>query len=337
MTPAREKGPIVVGLSAVIVAVTDGEPRVLTVERAEHSLATREAFRSEPSPPGEQWSALPFGPLDPEGDRTLELGLRGWVRQQTGLDLGYVEQLYTFGDRYRDARARAGTPRLLSVAYLALVREGQVAGAGQARWRDCYEFLPWEDRRASRPGAMAREITAPLSAWAESAKDPTARAHRRERVDITFGLRGAAWDADRVLERYELLYESGLLLRGSLGKSMVLDHRRILATALGRLRGKIRYRPVVFELLPATFTLLQLQRTVESLAGLGLHKQNFRRLVEKGGLVEGTAEIESRTGGRPAERFRFRREVLRERLAPGVGLPGTRAQGPKRRAGRSPS
>jgi hypothetical protein len=335
--PARESSPIVVGLSAVIVAVTDGEPRVLTVQRAEHSLATPEALRSEPSPAGEHWSALPFGPLDPEGDRTLELGLRGWVRQQTGLDLGYVEQLYTFGDRYRDTRARPGTPRLLSVAYLALVREGQVAGAGQARWRDCYEFLPWEDRRASRPGLISKQIAPPLSAWAESGKDGPARAQRRERVDIAFGLRGASWDADRVLERYELLYEAGLLMPEPLGKSMVLDHRRILATALGRLRGKIRYRPVVFELLPATFTLLQLQRTVESLAGLRLHKQNFRRLVEKGGLVEGTAEIESRTGGRPAERFRFRREVLRERRAPGVGLPGARAQGPKARRDRPSS
>jgi hypothetical protein len=106
---------------------------------------------------------------------------------------------------------------------------------------------------------------------------------------------------------------------------MALDHRRILATALGRLRGKIRYRPVVFELLPAAFTLLQLQRTVEALAGLRLHKQNFRRLVETAGLVEGTGQIESRTGGRPAELFRFRREVLRERLAPGVGRTGRRA------------
>ena len=335
--PARDSSPIVVGLSAVIVAVTDGEPRVLTVQRAEHSLATPEALRSEPSPVGEHWSALPFGPLDPEGDRTLELGLRGWVRQQTGLDLGYVEQLYTFGDRDRDTRARPGTPRLLSVAYLALVREGQVAGAGQARWRDCYEFLPWEDWRASRPGLVSKQIAPALSAWAESGKDSGARTHRRERVDIAFGLRGATWDADRVLERYELLYEAGLLGPEPLGESMVLDHRRILATALGRLRGKIRYRPVVFEMLPATFTLLQLQRTVESLAGLRLHKQNFRRLVEKGGLVVGTAEIESRTGGRPAERFRFRREVLRERRAPGVGLPGARAQGPKARRGRPAS
>jgi hypothetical protein len=45
--------------------------------------------------------------------------------------------------------------------------------------------------------------------------------------------------------------------------------------------------------------------------------------VEKGGLVEGTGE-QAQTGGRPAELFRFRREVLRERPAPGVGLPGAR-------------
>jgi hypothetical protein len=146
-----------------------------------------------------------------------------------------------------------------------------------------------------------------------------------------------------VLERYELLYEAGLVaesgrdaeLAGTpapagapeLGSPLALDHRRILASALGRLRGKLRYRPVVFELLPRHFTLLRLQRTVEALAGVRLHKQNFRRLVEAGGLVEGTGKLESGTGGRPAEIFRFRREVLRERPAPGVGLPGLKVHG----------
>jgi len=110
----------------------------------------------------------------------------------------------------------------------------------------------------------------------------------------------------------------------ALGRPMALDHRRILATAMGRLRGKIKYRPVVFELLPRSFTLLQLQRVVETLAGVRLHKQNFRRFVEKGGLVEDTGQSEAKTGGRPAKLFRLRREVLRERPAPGVGLPGTR-------------
>ncbi len=157
------------------------------------------------------------------------------------------------------------------------------------------------------------------------------------RVRTTFGLAAARWDEERVLERYELLYEAGLVAearrdRGlaaeagvaALGQPMAFDHRRILATAMSRLRGKLKYRPVVFELMPPTFTLLRLQQTVEALAGMGLHKQNFRRLVEQGGLVEGVGEWERGTGGRPAEQFRFRREVLVERPAPGVRLPVAR-------------
>src|SRR4051812_36066862 len=113
------------------------------------------------------------------------------------------------------------------------------------------------------------------------------------------------------------------------GAEMAVDHRRILATAIGRLRGKIKYRPVVFELMPPAFTLLQLQRTVEALAGARLHKQNFRRLVEQQGLVEETGEISARTGGRPARLVRFRREVLLERPAPGLRLrPARRGASP---------
>jgi hypothetical protein len=78
---------------------------------------------------------------------------------------------------------------------------------------------------------------------------------------------------------------------------------------------------VIFELMPPAFTLLQLQRAVEALAGGRLHKQNFRRLVAHEGLVEPTGQISSQTGGRPAELFRFRRGVILERPAPGVRLP----------------
>jgi len=311
---------LVVGLNAVIVAVTDEEPRLLTVEREERGWGSAR----EP--------ALPFGPLDPSGHRTLELGLRDWVREQTGLELGYAEQLYTFGDRHRDPREQAGGPRVLSIAYLALVREGRVAGEGRARWRGFYEFLPWEDGRSGRPDLIDEVIAPALDRWVRRANDPSSRRTRRERADIAFGLRGAGFDTERVLDRYELLYEAGVVgearrdrgrsgSRGTrLGEPMALDHRRLLATALGRLRGKLKYRPVVFELLPPTFTLLRLQRVVEALAGVRLHKQNFRRLVETGGLVEGTGVRESRPVGRPAELFQFRREVLRERLAPGVRL-----------------
>ncbi len=328
-------------LSAVILAVTEEVPRILTVRRK----AAPAAAVAGKAAAGTAEEGLPFGSLDPAVDRTLERGLRRWVREQTGLELGYVEQLYSFGDRYRDPREARGGPRLVSVAYLALVREREVAGSAEARWRDWYEFFPWEDRRAGRGSSDGRidRIAPALDRWVAAAPDPVAARMRRERADIAFGLRGVGWDGERVLERYELLYEAELVAearrdRAALAgraapadeedllpsRAMALDHRRILATALGRLRGKLKYRPVVFELLPAAFTLLQLQRVVEALAGLPLHKQNFRRLVETGGLVEGTGQVHAETGGRPAELFGFRREVLRERPAPGVGVPGVK-------------
>ncbi len=294
---------ILVGLAAVIVAL-DGDRPLVRLARADAASA----------------SALPFGPLDPVRHRTLDSGLRAWVADQTGLTLGHVEQLYTFGDKDRDPRERQGGARVLSIAYLALTR---AAEAADRDWRDWYDFFPWEDRRDGRPALLDRVIMPGLAAWAEGAPGGPERDRRRQRVEIAFGTQDIGWDGDRVLDRYELLYEAGMVPEAAAsaalpGPAMRLDHRRILATAIGRLRAKIRYRPVVFELMPETFTLLQLQRAVEALGGERLHKQNFRRLVEQTGLVEGTGRRESQTGGRPAEQFRFRPDVLLERPAPGV-------------------
>ena len=289
-----------IGLNGVIVAVTRRVPRVLVLRATD---------------------ALPFGPFDPEDDRTLELGLRRWVRKLTDTDVGYVEQLYSFGNRDRDPREREGGPRVVSIAYLALMRELTLAEGGDAIWRDVYGYLPWEDLREGRPPLLSRIVVPRLTRWIEKSGNREERVRRRERAEVAFGLRGAPWNEERVLDRYELLYETGLAQESALGAPMAMDHRRILASALGRLRGKLKYRPVVFELLPAAFTLLELQQTVEALAGRELHKQNFRRVVETAGLVERTSRVRRETGGRPAALYRFRRDVLRERPAPGMGLP----------------
>jgi hypothetical protein len=297
-------------LSAVIVTATVDEPRVLTVRIGHDPI-----------------EALPSGPLEVE-HRTLEVGLRAWVERQTSQRLGYVEQLYTFGDRDRVEDARAG--RALTVAYLALVREARPGAAGEAMWQSWYRYFPWEDWRTGQPATLPR-LEASLGSWASLAASESERRLRVERVGLAFA---RSWNEELVLERYELLYEAGLIQESwrdlgrparpgdglVFGVPMAADHRRILATAIGRLRGKIKYRPVVFELMPPSFTLLQLQRTVEALSGVRLHKQNFRRLVEHQGLVEETGGISAETGGRPARLVRFRREVLLERPAPGLRL-----------------
>ena len=99
------------------------------------------------------------------------------------------------------------------------------------------------------------------------------------------------------------------------------DHRRILATGIARLRAKIQYHPVVFEMLPASFTLLHLQQTVEAIAGRLVHKQNFRRLIAAQELVEETGETSAAGGGRPARLYRFRGDVMRDRAVVGTKLP----------------
>jgi len=277
-----------------VVAVTDDRPRILTV--------------------GSETPALVSGDLD--DDDTLELAMRRLITDQVGLSVGYVEQLYTFGDR---ARARADGLRTVGVAYLVLTREVTTTG----RWVDWYHLLPWEDRRGNA-GSPVPGLMSGLERWAGRDRE------RRRRVQLSFGIGETPWDGVRALDRYELIYEAGLAAewfvdhgeepddRDRFGEAMHLDHRRVAATALSRLRGKLSYRPVVFELLPETFTLSHLRRTVESLAGQKLHAQNFRRLVERGGLVEGTGRMVT-TGGRPAELFRFRRDVLMERPQVGVG------------------
>jgi hypothetical protein len=322
-----ERSGVEIGLNAAVVAVIDNDPVVLTV---------RGDNEGGPGPEG-----LPFGPFSPLEHRTLESGLRSWVTRQTGLDLGYTEQLYSFGDRGRHADAGDSGPHIVSIGYLALTHTSETPALNGAAWRSWYRHFPWEDWRKGRPAVLGSVVEPLLKEWAErpdtnaSQSGPLARS---DRARICFGLDGAAWDEEKVLDRFELLYEAGLVEEArrdgreaveawtefpKLGLPMRFDHRRILATAIGRVRGKIKYRPVIFELMPPDFTLFELQRTVEAILGPHLHKQNFRRLVESAGLVEPTGDVKAQTGGRPAKLFRFRREVLLERPAPGVRVkPG---------------
>ncbi|MBG51604.1 MAG: NAD regulator [Rhodobiaceae bacterium] len=333
--PDRHNKPVVIDLNAAIVRVADGSPEI---------LAVRPSGAKDEDPA--VWDALPFGPFDPLKHRTMEIGLRSWVQEQTQLSLGYVEQLYTFGDRGRHAQEVLDEiEHIVSVGYLALTRGGEERDG--VFWRSWYQYFPWEDWRDGKPAIIDRVIMPLLTDWAARKPDPTSdelsRGRRADRVRFIFGSDDGNWDEETVLERHELLYEAGLVREAArdgrsnaialgrandpqLGLPMQHDHRRILATAMSRLRAKLKYRPVVFELMDDTFTLYELQRTGEALLGLHVHKQNFRRLVEKAGLVEKTGRMSTRTGGRPAELFRFRREVFSERPAPGLKLAPTRTR-----------
>jgi len=323
--PAR----VEIGLSAAIIRVRDDEPQVLTIRTDEHGHSGLDV--------------LPYGPFSPLEHHTLDSGLRSWVNAQTGLELGYAEQLYTFADRGRQPQPDDTSPHVVSIGYLAFSGPGDVDTASEARWRSWYDFFPWEDWRHGKPDILTTVIEPKLMEWAGRSNlngTPRRSLDRHERLRISFGLDGGTWDEEKVLERYELIYEAGLAEEAErdgrktalewtnlpkLGVPMRFDHRRILATSIGRTRAKIKYRPVVFELMPQEFTLFELQKTVEAILGPHLHKQNFRRLVESAGLVEPTGEVRVKTGGRPAKLYRFRREVLLERPAPGVRIKAARS------------
>lgn len=320
--------PVRIGLNAAIVAVSGRAPKILCV----------------PADPGAgEADGLPYGTFDPARHRTFEAALRDSVESQTALHLGYVEQLYTFGDRGRHRRPGDDAAHAVSVGYLALTRTdaepGEALAETGARWRDWYFLFPWEDWRDGRPAALDTVVLPRLAAWTTEAPAGEVVARRQARARLAFGLDDFPWDEERVLDRYELLYEAGLVeesvadgratttgLPIPLGRAMRFDHRRIAATAIARLRAKIKYRPVIFELMPPEFTLTELQTTVEAISGRHVHKQNFRRLVEGAALVEATGGTSAATGGRPAALYRFRSQILDERPAPGIRVGGRKVQ-----------
>lgn len=302
---AHEEHAIVADLITVLVAVFAGEPHIMTIRD------TR---------------ALPSCPVQ-SGHRSLQSGLRAWVEEQIGHSVGYMEQLYTFADRDRTPEGL----RAISISYLGLTRGENRQVTKDSSWRNWYEYFPWEDHRNCTPEIFETLLKPRLRKWAKAAEDRQERAHRWQRAAITFGFENHGWNENLVLQRYELLYEAGLVPEAGrskeassksamAGKPMLADHRRILATGIARLRAKITYWPVFFELMPPTFTLLQLQKNVEAVAGRLLQKPNFLRLIEQQEVVEETGmSVETRR--RPAKLFRFRQAVLADLLDGRTRLP----------------
>ena len=92
---------------------------------------------------------------------------------------------------------------------------------------------------------------------------------------------------------------------------LAFDHAEIIEVAVGRLRGKLRYQPIGFELLPQKFTLTELQRLYEQVLGVALDKRNFRKKILKMGVLEDLEELQTDVAHRAARLYRFDLEAYR--------------------------
>lgn len=308
--------------------------------------------------------AWPGGFVEWKDENAYSAGLRE-VSAETGhsANPAFFETLDTYDENGRDPRQFAGHfdrgqwvrtgARVVSKAFIALFapltnaseptpEPGQDAAA--ASWESVYRYLPWEDLRSSAGRSARREIVRELTdRWVRGAESDQAAAQRKRRLEMTFGgsdLR--QWNEERTAERFALLMETALVTeahRDQWGEvrpkaerqvlandtPLAFDHRRMLADALGRLRGKLKYTPgVLAALVGAEVTAPIIHRVCECVAGRPIHMANLRRAVtDTHALLVPIKTIVAgpRPAGRQATRYRWAKDIHLARLDPAIRMP----------------
>ena len=225
--------------------------------------------------------AIPGGFV--EMDESLEEAAARELLEETQLSDIYMEQLYTFGDVGRDPRMR-----VISVAYMALVPKEKlkpVAGddAAKVRWFTVH----WEETLAGESDG--------IRLWLESEDiDGIGSKSEAEGVDGS---------KDSVMACSEVSASELIRLEE---EDIAFDHQKVIKTALQRMKNKIEYTDIAFELVGEKFTLTQLQMIYEAILGRELHKPNFRRSIAE--QVEKTEELETKCSNRPSYLYRKKKQ-----------------------------
>ena len=309
-------------------------------------------------------TAFPGGFVEWNSDADAATAAIRELDEETGLGRpAHLETLDTYDTNGRDPRQWAGFERdgkwistgarIVSKSFLALFgsagdalapKSGEDATA--AAWRSIYEFLPWEDVRNADGQTLARSFGKELlDGWARVRDKEEAQARGR-RVKAAFPARLSDWNEERAPERYRLLLAAGLVpeahrdkwgrltsTRASWsGEALAFDHRVMLADALGRLRGKLKYIPgVLSALLGREVALPVLQAACEAIGGRPIVTPNFRRLMTAthGLLVRraGHASVRAAKKGVAPSLYAFRADVETLRLDPSIRMPWARTAG----------
>ena len=303
-------------------------------------------------------TAFPGGFVEWDSDEDAGAAAIRELDEETGLGHpAHIETLDTYDTNGRDPRQWAGFERdgrwvstgarVVSKSFLALFsaagdalapKAGEDASA--AAWRSVYDFLPWEDLRNDEARTLARSLgRALLHEWART-RDVAETQSRTRRIKAAFPARLTEWNEERAPERYRLLLAAGLVPEahrdkwGSLtarhasgpGEAMAFDHRVMLADALGRLRGKLKYVPGLLRaLLGREVALPVLQSACEAIGGRPIVTPNFRRVMTAThGLLErraGHASVRAARKGAAPALYAFRPDVETLRLDPSIRMP----------------
>lgn len=223
-----------------------------------------------------QW-ALPGGFVMPN-ESTEEAAVRE-LYEETNLENVYLEQLYTFSNPKRDPRMW-----VITCAYMALIDSKKVqikAGdeASEANWFEV--LLKVRNKEQKKEGEILKEIIIYQLELICGEIKLTATVKKEKQITINYSK-----------IEYEIIDCQGV----------AFDHAKIITVALERLRGKIEYTDIAFNLMPTYFTLTELQKVYESILDINLLPANFRRKVKH--LVEETEQYTEGAGHRPSKLFK---------------------------------
>lgn len=253
--------------------------RVLLIKRGEH--------------PFKDCWALPGGFVKME--ENLDEAAYRELKEETNVEEGYLEQLYTFGDVDRDPRLR-----VISCAYMSLIDASRVelkasSDAKEAKWFDVTYRLIEEhkthfEENEHRPKGYHLESVYELvlrSTDTENQEIITIQATIKEIKDVT----------GRLIQKDLEIVSEG---------ATAFDHSKIIAYGIQRLRSKLEYADIAFHLMPEKFTLTDLQKVYETILDKELFKANFRRKIAP--MVKETNETTQNLGHRPSQFFSFNTE-----------------------------
>lgn len=224
-----------------------------------------------------QW-ALPGGFV--QMDESLDEAAERELKEETNIDGIYMEQLYTWGDVARDPRTR-----VISASYMSLVDSSTLVikandDADDAKWFTVSCKLYQEQKTVTEKGYILQRLFRLNFSSGEDVFSSIIKTTRTVEGKVT-------------KQESEVVESNGI----------AFDHAKIIGYGIDRLRNKIEYTDIAFNLMPELFTLTELQQVYEIILDKELLKANFRRKTAD--MVIETNEYAKDAGHRPPKLFKF--------------------------------